>query len=317
MAVLMSPVTGALDQIQTKVRRITGMLSVNQLSDNDLNGYINDFYQYDLPEHLRLWNTHGVYTLSLIPQQSEYAFPFNTWTSLEPPCYVDGYEIQLFQSLEEFYTTYPDQRRLETLATGTGIAGPYAGTLTGTPVTEGTVRLTVVDNAGNSLVATENGTGVFTGNVLAGSTINYTTGAIAGITWTGAIAAGTLIRAHYINWQTGRPQGVLFNEQRMVFYPVPDIAYEFRCSGFRNPAELAAASDEPRVRDWWTLIAYGASLKIFADNLDMESYAKVDILFDKQKRLVERRTLTQLKNQRAATIYSQHAVGVTPFNSNI
>ena len=38
-------VTGNLEQIRTKVRKITGMLSVNQLSLSDLDDYINDFYR--------------------------------------------------------------------------------------------------------------------------------------------------------------------------------------------------------------------------------------------------------------------------------
>ena len=37
-------VTGTLEQIRAKVRKVTGMLSPNQLSNDDLDDYINDFY---------------------------------------------------------------------------------------------------------------------------------------------------------------------------------------------------------------------------------------------------------------------------------
>lgn len=309
-------VTGTLEQIRIKVRRLVGMPSENQLTTADLDDYINDFYQYDLPEHLRLWNLKENYTLDLIPTQNLYNYPFNTNISIEPPCYVDGYETQLFQSQEEFYNVFPNHRRRENFDTGTGIVGPYAGTLTGTPVTRNTVRITVIDAVGTSLVATDNGAGTFTGNVVAGSTINYATGAVAALTWTSAIAAGTIMQVHYLMWQQGRPYAVLFFDHELMFYPVPDFGYEFSAQTFVNPAELTAGN-QPEVRDWWNLIAYGAALKIFSDNLDMESYAKIDILFDKQKRLVERRTLVQLKNQRTATIYTQNPTYRVPFSSTI
>lgn len=309
-------VTGTLEQIREKVRRITGRLSVNQLTNEDLDDYINDFYIYDLPQHLRLWNLKENYTLDLIPTQNIYNYPFNTNITIEPPCYVDGYEIQLFQSQEEFYNVFPNQRRLENFATATGIAGPYAGTLTGTPITRNSVRITVVDAAGTSLVAQDNGAGTFTGNVVAGSTINYVTGAVAALTWTSAIANGTIMEVHYLNWQQGRPFAVLFFNDELTFYPVPDGGYEFSCQTFINPIELTAGN-QPEIRDWWNLIAYGTAQKIFAENLDMESYAKIEPLFDKHKRLVERRTLVQLKNQRASTIYTQQPSGRVPFSSTI
>ena len=53
-------VTGTLEQIRAKTRKITGRLSVNQLSNDDLNNYINDFYVYELPQHLKLWDLTNV-----------------------------------------------------------------------------------------------------------------------------------------------------------------------------------------------------------------------------------------------------------------
>ena len=315
-------VTGTLEQIRDKVRKITGMISTNQLSNNDLDNYINDFYQYDFPAHLKNWNlTTSLPPIwgpdtALIPDQAIYLEDWNSFTNIMPPCYVGGYEIQFFQDQEAFFNIFPTQALRSQLSTGTGIAGPYAGTITNTPILQQGIFISAVDNAGNSLHCTANNAGVLTGNVLAGGTINYQTGVVAGLTWTGVIAAGEPIWAQSTTYVSGRPQAVLFYDGALLFYPVPDIAYEFSCKVYQTPAVLTAG-DQPVVREWWTLIAYGASLKIFADNMDMDSYQKIDVLFDKQKRLVERRTLTQLKNQRVATIYTQISGGQTPFSSTL
>jgi len=315
-------VTGTLEQIRAKVRKITGMLSVNQLTDAELDDYINDFYLYDFPAHLKNWNlTTALPPIfgaddALIPDQAIYVYDWNAFTNMGPPCYVGGYEIQYFQDQQAFFNIFPTQTSRQILTLGTGIAGPYAGTVLNTPILQQGIFISVVDNAGNSLHCTANDAGVLAGDVLAGGTINYQTGVVAGLTWTGVIAVGETIWAQSMTYSSGRPTAVLFYDGALLFYPVPDIAYEFSCKVNRVPDELTAG-DQPIVRDWWNLIAYGASLKIFADNLDMESYQKIDILFNKQLRLVERRTLCQIKNQRVATIYSQNITTRTPFSSTL
>ena len=315
-------VTGTLEQIRDKVRKITGMISTNQLSNNDLDNYINDFYQYDFPAHLKNWNLQNALSPiwgpdnALIPGRAFYIVDSNAYTNLAPPFYVGGYEIQFFQNEVEFFNIFPNRTQKTQLSTGTGVAGPYTGTITNTPILEQGIFISVVDNAGNSLHCDANNAGVLSGNVLPGGTINYQTGVVAGLTWTGVIAIGEPIWAQSITYTTGRPEAVFYMNMSLVFYPVPDIAYQVYCTVNEVPNELTAGS-QPMVRDWWNLIAFGASLKIFADNMDMDSYQKVDVLFDKQKRLVERRTLCQLKNQRVATIYTQSSGGQTPFSSTL
>jgi hypothetical protein len=316
-------VTGTLEQIRSKVRRITGRLSANQLTDAELDDYINDFYQYDFPAHLKTWNLSTQLTPifgaddALIPDRAFYVFDWNAFTNVSPPFYVGGYEIQYFQDREAFFNFFPTQARVQQLSTGTGVAGPYAGTITGTPILEQGIFISAVNNAGASLHCTANNAGVLQGDVIAGGTINYQTGAIAGLTWNaGNIAIGEPIWAQSVTYASGRPQAVLFIDGTLFFYPVPDIAYEVSAMVYQVPDELTAG-DQPIVRDWWNLIAYGASMKIFAENLDMESYNKILPIFDQHKRLVERRTLVQLKNQRTATIYTQQPSGRVPFSSTI
>jgi len=315
-------VTGTLEQIRAKVRKVTGMLSPNQLSNDDLDDYINDFYLYDFPAHLKNWDMKNSISPiwgpddALIPGQAFYVVDSNAYTNLSPPFYVGGYEVQFFQNETEFFNVFPNRMRTIQLSTGTGIAGPYAGTVTNTPILQQGIFISTVDNAGNSLHCDANNAGILSGDVLAGGTINYQTGVVAGLTWTGVIAVGEPIWTQSITYSSGRPNAVFYMNQALVFYPVPDIAYNVYCTVNQVPTALGIG-DQPIIRDWWNLIAYGAALKIFADNMDMESYSKIDPLFNKQLRLVERRTLCQIKNQRVATIYNQSPNARTPFSSTL
>ena len=300
-------VPSTLGDIRTKVRRITGRPSESQLSNTELDAYINTFYLYDLPEHLRLFNLKETYTFTTEPNVDQYAFTPNTYVSVEPPAYVAGYETSYFQDYDSFFTLYPFIQTIEDLDTGTGVAGPYAGTITSTPVLANRVLVSAQDGAGNTLVAIDNGAGVFAGDVT-GGTINYVTGAIAALTFTAAIPAGNDIEVQYHPYAAARPQAILFYDDTFTLRPVPDNAYQVELQGYRVPTEMTIAADEPEYNELWQLIAYGTALKIFADNLDLESYQKVDMLFDKQKCLIERRTLKQLSNQRTATIYTDNAM---------
>lgn len=307
-----------LETIRTKIRRVTARPSPNQLSDVDLDDYINTFYLYDLPEHLRLINLKETYSFIAQPDIDLYNFTPNVNVSIQPPVYVSGNEIRFYQSKQEFFTIYPEIMRNDILTNGNGGPGPYGGTIIGIPVKRGNNRvlLSTVDINGNALSAQDDGAGSFTGDVAAGGTINYITGVIGAINWTANIAAGEPIRVQSVFYQRARPQGILFFNDTFQLSPVPDQAYEIKMDTYVTPTALLNSSDEPQLREWWQLIAYGASLKIFADNVDMENYGKINVLFDLQKRLIERRTLQQLKLSRVSTIYTDDFNYVTPFRSN-
>jgi len=306
-----------LNNIRTKVRRITKSPSSNQITDAQIDDYVNTFYLYDFPEQLRLINLKETYSFITEPGIDIYDFTPNTVISIEPPVYIGGYEIQLYQNREQYFYAYPEYQRNEVLTLGTAIAGAYNGTITATPVKRGRVLLSTVDNAGNALSAQDDGAGSFTGDVVAGSTINYETGAIAALTWSGIIANGEEIRVQYVNYQSSRPYAALFYNDQIQLSPVPDQAYEFKINAYVTPTALTNAADEPELREWWQLLALGACLKIFEDRLDMESYQKVQVLFEQQMSLVERRTLKQISINRAATIYSTNIGYSNPYRSNI
>lgn len=305
-----------LAAIRQKVRRVTGRPSANQLSVTDLDDYINTFYLYDFPEHLRLINLKETFSFITEPDVDIYNFTPNTNVTIEPPIYVGGFQIQFFQDRSQYFGLYQERQNNVVLTAGDGTAGPYGGTITATPIKRNRVLVSAVDTGGNALSATDEATaGVLAGDVAAGATINYTTGVIAGLTWTGNIAGTENIQVQSINYQAARPQAILFFDDKLQLTPVPDQAYEVVINSFVTPAELTTSTQEPKLREWWQLIAYGASLKIFADNLDTESYQKTQIFFDEQMNLVERRTMKQLTPNRTSTIYTDDLVLPTPFSS--
>ena len=67
-----APPTNTLEAIQIKVRRLTRSPSTAQLSDDDLNNYINTFVVYDFPEQLRMFNLRTTFTFVCNAYQDTY-----------------------------------------------------------------------------------------------------------------------------------------------------------------------------------------------------------------------------------------------------
>jgi hypothetical protein len=293
--------------ISNKIRRVTGRTSPNQITDDEIRDYVNSFMIYDLPLHTRLFYNKNTYTTQLDTNVAVYPITAikNLYSNFEPPAYIDGFQIQYFQDDQAFFQVYPRLKYSVTLTTGSGIAGPYNGTYSYTPIEPGTAVVSTVDALGNSLIAVDDSAGGFTGDVAAGATINYETGVIANLTFTALVPAGETIFVSATNYIVGRPLAVLYFKNEFRFWPFPDRAYTFQIGAWPNPQEFTSGGGAafPELNEWADVIAFGASLKIFQDNLDTDSFAKVKVFFDESKRLAERRTMKQLSNQRVSTIY--------------
>jgi len=296
--------------IARKVRFVTARPNANQLSDEDLRGYINSFLIYDFPLHTRLFYNRQIFSFQLTPNVGVYPITTfkNLYSNFEPPAYVDGYQMQYYQDESSFNQVFARLKYSVQITSGNNLAGPYNGFFSYTPIETGTCVISTIDVAGNSLTATDNGTGTFIGDVLPGSTINYDNGVITNINWTAVIPNGEPIYASANNYTVGRPLAMLYFNNEFKFYPFPNRAYTFSITAYKNPNELAVGGGTsfPELNQWADVIAYGTALKVLADNLDMENYQKVQILFDQSKRLTERRTLKQLSTQRVATIYGDN-----------
>lgn len=288
-----------LARIQTTVRNITGRRSEDQLTTVDLNNFINDFYVYDLPERMKTLQLEVMRKFVLTPNIDTYdSSVFGTDVyDIKTPVYVAGYQVSYHQSPESFYRLWPWLRFRVTATTGNGGA-VYAFTLPNVPV----LRSSLLVSAG-SLAAQDDGIGGFTGAVVAG-TVDYITGIVT-ITFNAIVPVGTPIFAQYWPYVASRPRDVMFFENKMVFRPVPDIPYEVQFVALRTPAQMLAAG--PELLEWWQVIAYGAALKIFVEQSDMEEYGRLYPVFQEQMMLAQRRALKQLATQRVQTPYSETA----------
>ena len=291
-----------LARIRQTVRNITGRRSVDQLTDADLDNFINDFYIYDMPERMKTLQLEVMRSFVLQPNIDTYgpAIYGADIYDVKPPVYVAGYQVSYHQSPEQFYRIWPWLRYKVIVGTGTGVAN-CVFTLPAIPA----LRNTVMISAG-ALAGQDDGAGSFTGDVLAGGTINYISG-LVNITFNAAIPVGTTIFAQYWPYVASRPRDIMFFQQQFVVRPVPDTPYVVQFVGLRTPTALLAAGQSPELLEWWQLIAYGAALKLLVEQSDMEQYGNLYPVFQEQMNLAQRRALKQLATQRVQTPYGENA----------
>ncbi len=312
-----------LSKIRTKVRRLTASPSPTQLSDTDIDDYVNTFYLHDLPSRLKLLSLKTVYTFYTEPGVTEYTLnvdpSFTATTPLayytvEPPLYIAGYESYFTQDRTEFFRLYPEFEE-ETEQAGDGTAGPFSLTATNTPVLRNKVTVSATSPGGTRLIAYDDGSGSFTGDVTAGS-IDYDTGAVTNLTFTSVVPATENITLQTVPYQEGRPSTVLFYNNKFTVRQVPDKTYRVDLNAYIYPTVLLNGSDNPQVDFIWQLIAIGASKKIFEDRGDIEAVQMLMPNFEEQLLLSERKFIAQNKSKRSATIYSGQTELHNNFNYN-
>jgi hypothetical protein len=173
----------SLTQIQTKVRRLTRNPGPGQLSDTELNNYINTFIVYDFPEQLRTFNSRKSFTFYTNPGQDVYntdiasysgattnlLYNFqNLYMTVHPPVYISGFQGFYSQSREQFFGIYPQVRNiLFTGQNGNGTPGPFTGVIN--------TQQTLPSPANNQLL------GLLQGHVLFNCEGTYGTGEIFGM----------------------------------------------------------------------------------------------------------------------------------------
>jgi hypothetical protein len=281
--------------IRTKVRAVTGRPSPDQITDSQLNDYINNYYVYTMPFELKEQITNQFLTFKTTPGTDIYSFPGGYFTD-QPGAYADGYPMIFYQDPDIFYQDWPQQYAVDNIATGDGVTTNFTGGLQNPPLIIGTLFITADDPTGNQQILQDQGDGTLLGNGT--GTINYLTGAYTA-NFNTAPAQTATIYAKYQGYAANRPQGVLFFNNQFTLRPVPDQAYQIQMQGYIKPVTLALDSDTPLQIEWGPLIAYGASLELFEDSGDTENFDRYYPVFKRFENVALGRTIQQLTSEQS------------------
>lgn len=323
-----------LSTIRTKVRRLTGRPSENQISNTQINEYVNTFYQYDFPEHLRVFSNNSLFTfmteanvdqykmLAVDPDNptfNELVVSFdggsesaaNVHYNLQPPLYISGYQSFYSQSREQFFRTYPALGDIFTSLLGNGEVGPYNFTLPNVPMLQDSVTVGAIDDTDSTIKVVDDPQNRTSGNWLLSNSTTGVTGSIdyltgeGTITFANAIPFGNEITFTFTPYQPNRPLSALFYDNTITLRPVPDKSYPVQFNSFLTPSALLQDNEDPILKQWWQYLAYGAAKKIFEDSQDPEGVSQILRGFKEQENLVLHRHIVQQTNERTATIYTE------------
>lgn len=321
-----------LGDIITKTRKLTSSGNSFQLTDAQIKDYINSFYLYDLPEQFRSLKLQDIYTFDTIMGIDTYPFDSESYYTVQQPCFCAKRQIAFFTDPASFYrfnTNYAWQIQ-DFFDIGDGGAGPYSGFTSAKPIVRsannnptnlnypasrvqnilitvntatGTLNVTDSPNGNNSIV------GTLIGDCLAGGTINYQTGEIAGLTFTSIVPAGNQIQIQYCPVQLTIPIAIMFFQNQFTLRPVPDRGYTIELVAYRQPTQAMAATaanqGTPELKEWWELVAVGAAKKIYEDRLDTDGIQMMDKMLKERYSINMTRTYAQIGSaQRVPTIFA-------------
>lgn len=301
--------TWDLQRMRSVIRKITGKFDPSQMTDAEIDNYINDFYLYDFPEDMRTLKLEQWYEFTTTPNIDVYPLPDN-YIQIKPPIYIDGYEAAWYQEPQLFYRIWPQLSTIQNeVAVGNG-GSIYGFTLYATPILRGTLNVFAANDQEN-FTDDSNGNLISSVTGLAAGTIDYLTGVVTSLTFNSPVQPGMFINAHFFAYVASRPRDILFFNQEMTMRPVPQTVFSVKVVVYVQPTTALGQSqfggnltDQPLFAEWWQLLTYGASLKIFIEDSDHDQYDQYLEYYERQKLLAQRRALKILMNKRILTPYS-------------
>lgn len=251
-----------LQKIRTKVRRITRAPSPEQITNAEIDEYINDFVLYDMPEHLRLFALREKFSFTCQANIDTYNtdatasvialrdFDQN-YITVHQPIYIAGQPVYYSEDRAEFFGLFPQNKAFTTVGTGTGALANFTGTIANKPILQNSVLFESVTSTVNPLTnnvtmaARDVPNSVTEGDLVDVQTgaflglINYLTGAF-NITWTTPPGAQKKVTAQYFAYQPGMPTAMLYFDDIFVLRPVPNKAYVIDFEVYKRPIPLSA-----------------------------------------------------------------------------
>lgn len=301
-----------LAEIRQKVREVTGRYSSQEMTNEQLDEYINKYFQYTFPAEVKLERMHTYYEFLTVANQQNYTVP-SGFINFEPLATVDYLDLLWYQNPDDFYDQNPLNVGRQTIGSGNGIQTNFTATAQNFPILPASTVVTdnnEVFEDTNTTYTTSNVT--LTGSLGGTGFVNYSTGDV-NVTFNTAPVSGQDVYFSYIQFQPGTPKAVLLYNNQFTFFPVPDTAYRFRVkayantlvtnSGGTNTPEFVNSTDRPLLDQWGPCIAYGTSRDIHADKGELDAYIEVTSLYKEQVRYVLNRTNQNLLNTRASPFF--------------
>ncbi len=297
-----------LAEIRQKVRQVTGRYSPSELSNEQLDEYINKYFQYTFPAELKLERFHTFYEFLTVANTQTYTLPAG-FVNFEPPATINNLNMLWYQEPQPFLDNNPENVSLQTIGTGNAIQVTFPASAGSFPILPATTVIT--DNVEvfedtNTVFA--NSPVTLTGSLGGTGSVNYVTGAVT-VTFNTAPVTGQNVFFSYVQFQPGLPTAVLLYNNVFKFFPVPDRAYNFKVKAYANTLVTTAAgtnavffvnaTDRPLLDEWGPCIAYGTARDIHADYGEMDAYAEVTALYKEQRGYSITRTDQNLINTRA------------------
>jgi hypothetical protein len=274
-----------LSRLRYTIRKITGRYDTVQLPDSSfgennmsnpagIDDYINDFYLYDFPEHLRTLRLKQFYTFATVPNYGTYGVPQNVY-SLEGPIYIDNYQFNWYQSPQQFYNVWPEQNFIDqNLFTPNGNDSIFTFKLTQTPIQQGSVVIGVLpDQNAPSQPIMETfrdrdqpvpldlpqfsnfpTPGILTSTQYLGQyppinpgitpgtgKIDYLTGQVT-LSYIIPPAAGLKTSCHYHPYVPSRSRDIMFYQQQLFLRPIPNDTYLVKLMAYMMPTTVISAA---------------------------------------------------------------------------
>jgi hypothetical protein len=106
-----------LADIRAKVRTLTSRPSANQISNDTIDSYINDFYRFDFCELVGLESFKSDWTQeATVTDSGEYTISEDV-VNLEEPVFVNDEQITVYYDKDWFFSDYPDEEDYTTSPT--------------------------------------------------------------------------------------------------------------------------------------------------------------------------------------------------------
>jgi len=292
-----------LSEIRTKTRQVSGRLSVSEMSNDQVDEYINKYFQFEFPAEVKLNRNYTLHEFNTAANVEDYAFPAN-YTNFVPEATMDRRSINFYQDSDKYYQENPQNITRLSTWTGDGATVAFTNTFTTqSPMVTGSV---IVDDTVE--VFSDDGAGVLTGSAGGTGTVVYATGVVS-VTFAAAPANGQAIQVSFIQYIAGFPTSVLMFNNNFKFNPISDRAYRFRIKAWSllyvqplvgSPTTLFTLStDKPLQEEWGPAIAFGAARRIASDFGEMDRYGELSALYKEQINYILTRTHIDLESSRA------------------